>query len=71
MLIDWRNLFCLYSKQFDNWEIRKNKQLKVNMSIPNVRLFIGNIPKEMSKEDIHAEFHKIASKSQMVRVPLT
>lgn len=29
------------------------------MSIPNVRLFIGNISKEMTKDDIRYEFQKI------------
>ena len=39
--------------------------LKVKISIPNVRLFVGNIPKEMTKEDIFFEFQK---QSRMILV---
>ena len=63
------NSFILFlpnnSFQFDNYEIRKGKQLKVNISVPNVRLFIGNIPKEMSRENIIQEFHKHTSESAL------
>lgn len=45
-------------KQLNNYEIRPGKTLKVNISVANVRLFVGNIPKNKSKEEILEEFHK-------------
>ncbi|XP_067675876.1 heterogeneous nuclear ribonucleoprotein R-like isoform X1 [Haliotis asinina] len=45
-------------KQLDNYEIRKGKTLKVNISIANLRLFVGNIPKNKTKEEIREEFGK-------------
>lgn len=44
--------------QLHNYEIRPGKQLKVNISIANVRLFVGNIPKNKSREEIKEEFGK-------------
>jgi len=38
----------------------------VNISVPNLRLFIGNIPKSKGKEDIMEEFGKITSNSLQV-----
>jgi len=46
-------------KQLDNHEIRKGKLLKVNISVANLRLFVGNIPKSKSKDEIFEEFKKI------------
>lgn len=45
-------------KQMNNYEIRPGKTLKVNISVANVRLFVGNIPKNKSKEEILEEFKK-------------
>ncbi|KAL7638381.1 UNVERIFIED_CONTAM: hypothetical protein RMT77_010951 [Armadillidium vulgare] len=45
-------------KQLDNYTIRDNATLKVNISIPNLRLFVGNIPKSKSQEEILEEFSK-------------
>jgi len=45
--------------QLDHHEIRKGKHLKVNISVANLRLFVGNIPKSKSKEEIFEEFKKI------------
>ncbi|XP_064617674.1 heterogeneous nuclear ribonucleoprotein R-like isoform X2 [Liolophura sinensis] len=45
-------------KQLDNYEIRKGKYLKVNVSVANLRLFVGNIPKSKTKEEIQEEFSK-------------
>ncbi|XP_037083416.1 heterogeneous nuclear ribonucleoprotein Q-like isoform X3 [Pollicipes pollicipes] len=45
-------------KQLDNYEIKKGKTLKVNISVPNLRLFVGNIPKSKGKEEIMEEFGK-------------
>jgi len=44
--------------QLHNYEIRPGKQLKVNVSIANVRLFVGNIPKNKSRDEIKEEFGK-------------
>lgn len=38
------------------------KNLKVNVSVANTRLFIGNIPKSKSKEEILEEFKQHAGK---------
>merc|ERR1712001_79270 len=38
-------------KQLDNYEIKKGKHLKVNISVANLRLFVGNIPKSKSQEE--------------------
>ncbi|XP_055955199.1 heterogeneous nuclear ribonucleoprotein R isoform X3 [Patella vulgata] len=43
-------------KQLDDYEIRKGKTLKVNVSIANLRLFVGNIPKNKTREEIKEEF---------------
>ncbi|XP_050428346.1 heterogeneous nuclear ribonucleoprotein R isoform X1 [Adelges cooleyi] len=45
----------------DGYEIKPGKCIKVNISVPNLRLFIGNIPKSKGKEDIMDEFGKITS----------
>lgn len=39
--------------------MRSGKRLKVNISVAKVRLFVGNIPKQKSKEQIKAEFSKL------------
>lgn len=46
------------AKQFDGHEIATGKTLKVNVSVANRRLFIGNIPKSKSKEEILEELRK-------------
>ncbi|KYM76758.1 Heterogeneous nuclear ribonucleoprotein Q [Atta colombica] len=43
----------------DNHEIKPGKSLKVNISVPNLRLFVGNIPKSKGKEEILEEFGKL------------
>jgi len=45
-------------KQLNNYEIRPGKQLKVNASVANTRLFVGNIPKNRSRDEIMLEFQK-------------
>ena len=37
---------------FNNYKIRSNTQIAVSMSVDNRRLFIGNIPKHVSKREI-------------------
>ncbi|CAG5121066.1 unnamed protein product [Candidula unifasciata] len=44
--------------ELNDYEIRSGKKLKVNISVANVRLFVGNIPKNKSKEEIKEEFGK-------------
>lgn len=46
-------------KQLDNHELKPNKRLKVNVSIANLRLFVGNIPKSKSRDEIMEEFSKL------------
>lgn len=46
-------------KQLDNYEIKPGKRLKVNISVANLRLFVGNIPKSKSKDEIQEEFKKL------------
>jgi len=53
-------LFLFLTIQLDNYEIRPGKRIKVNISIAKVRLFVGNIPKQRSKDDIMAEFSKMS-----------
>ncbi|KAG1663622.1 Heterogeneous nuclear ribonucleoprotein Q [Nymphon striatum] len=48
-------------KQLDNNEIKKGKNLKVNLSVPNLRLFVGSIPKSKGKEEIFEEFNKVSA----------
>ncbi|KAI5711619.1 hypothetical protein M8J75_001866 [Diaphorina citri] len=45
----------------DNYEIKPGKTLKVNISVPNLRLFVGNIPKSKSREEIFEEFNKLTT----------
>ncbi|KAH7716201.1 hnRNP-RQ splicing factor family protein [Aphelenchoides avenae] len=46
------------AKKYDGYEIAPGKTLKVNVSVANTRLFVGNIPKSKSKEEILEEFQK-------------
>lgn len=55
----YRSVFCVDVLQLDGHQIRPGKKLKVNPSIPNSRLFVGNIPKSKSKDDIMQEFSKV------------
>lgn len=49
-------------QQLDNFEIKPGKCLKINVSVPNLRLFVGNIPKSKGKEEILDEFGKLTGK---------
>lgn len=46
-------------ERLNNYVIRPGKLLKANGSVANIRLFIGNIPKTKSKEEIHDELSKV------------
>lgn len=56
------HVFCFLNPQLDNHEIKPGKHLKVNISVPNLRLFVGNIPKSKGKEEILDEFGKLTGK---------
>jgi len=56
-------------KQLNSLEIVSGKALKVNVSVPNTRLFVGNIPKSKSKEDIVNEFQNLSGK--LIQVPIS
>ena len=45
--------------QLDNYEIKPGKKLKINVSVANLRLFVGNIPKSKSRDEIMEEFEKL------------
>ncbi|VEN50749.1 unnamed protein product [Callosobruchus maculatus] len=53
--------FCFFNPQLDNYEIKPGKTLKINISVPNLRLFVGNIPKSKGKEEILEEFGKLTA----------
>ena len=48
--------------QLDSHDIGEGKTLKVNVSEPKTRLFVGNIPKTKDREDIEDEFKKMSGK---------
>ncbi|KAA0194150.1 hypothetical protein HAZT_HAZT001781 [Hyalella azteca] len=54
----------------DNYNIRENVALKVNVSIPNLRLFVGNIPKSKSKDEIQEEFANRTGKVRILNAQL-
>lgn len=56
----WHVLFL--NLQLDNYEIKPGRKLKVNISVPNLRLFVGNIPKSKGKDEILQEFGKLTGK---------
>lgn len=60
------NALYLILLQLDNYAIKPGKNIKVNISVANQRLFVGNIPKSKSKDEIKEEFSKKTgiSKSQ-------
>jgi len=60
-------LYVVYFRlQLDGHQIRPGKKLKVNPSIPNSRLFVGNIPKSKSKDDIMQEFAKVVGEYHLL-----
>jgi len=44
--------------QLNGFELLPGRKLKVNVSIANVRLFVGNIPKNKGREEILDEFRR-------------
>lgn len=57
-----------YHPQLDNYEIKPGKCLKINISVPNLRLFVGNIPKSKGKEEIIEEFGKLTGKQKIDKI---
>lgn len=55
-------IIFILNPQLDNFEIKPGKCLKINISVPNLRLFVGNIPKSKGKEEILDEFGKLTGK---------
>jgi RNA recognition motif-containing protein len=51
-----------FASQLDSYEISEGKTLKLNVSEPKTRLFIGNIPKSKGREEIEEEFKKLSGK---------
>ena len=51
-----------FLSKLNEFEIMPGKRIRVNISIANVRLFVGNIPKTRSKEEIKEEFSKYIGK---------
>jgi len=47
-------------RQLDSFEIIAGKTIQVKYSVPNTRLFVGNIPKTKSKEEILSEFYGLS-----------
>ncbi|XP_026333534.1 heterogeneous nuclear ribonucleoprotein R isoform X5 [Hyposmocoma kahamanoa] len=48
-------------QELDNYEIKPGKTLRIKISVPNLRLFVGNIPKSKGKEEILEEFGKLTA----------
>ncbi|CAB3222349.1 unnamed protein product [Arctia plantaginis] len=48
-------------QELDNHEIKAGKTLRIKISVPNLRLFVGNIPKSKGKEEILEEFGKLTA----------
>ena len=46
-------------RQLNNYEIRKGRKLGVSMSVDNCRLYVGRIPKYVTKEDVRQEVQKV------------
>lgn len=64
------NALYLILLQLDNYAIKPGKNIKVNISVANQRLFVGNIPKSKTKDEIMEEFSKKTgiSKSQFQNI---
>ncbi|ESO01253.1 hypothetical protein HELRODRAFT_82058, partial [Helobdella robusta] len=43
------------AETYNNYEIRPRKFIKVNVSIPNTRIYLGNLPKFKNKDQIFEE----------------
>lgn len=50
--------------------MKGGRNLKINISVPNLRLFVGNIPKSKGKAEIMEEFGKVTGKKLNPPPPL-
>ena len=48
-------------RHLDNYEVKPGKCLKTNISVPNLRLYVGNIPKSKGKIEISDEFGRLTT----------
>ena len=46
--------------KLDAHDLGDNRTLKVNVSEPKTRLFIGNIPKSLARNEIESEFRQMS-----------
>ena len=63
-----RYFSVLFAIQLDNYEVRPGKRIKVNISIAKVRLFVGNIPKQRSRDEIMLEFSKMSGETDSAKL---
>ena len=49
--------------QLDGVVMKGGRRLKVNIAVPNLRLFVGNIPKFKGKAELMEEFGKRTGKT--------
>ena len=49
----------VYVLKLNDFEVRPGKEMRVNLSVANLKLFIGNIPRTKSKEELKQEFVKL------------
>ncbi|XP_045028233.1 heterogeneous nuclear ribonucleoprotein Q isoform X1 [Daphnia magna] len=47
--------------QLNDLEMKGGRHLKINVSVPNLRLFVGNIPKSKGNAEIMEEFSKVTA----------
>ena len=61
-----RDLSSPYPSPFklDAHDLGDNRTLKVNVSEPKTRLFIGNIPKSLARNEIESEFRQMSGKEK-------
>ena len=57
-----RGISSFYPSPFklDAHDLGDNRTLKVNVSEPKTRLFIGNIPKSLARNEIESEFRQMS-----------
>ena len=51
--------FLVRVTQLNEMEIKDGRRLRVNLCAPNLRLFVGNIPKYKDKSEIMQEASKV------------
>ncbi len=48
--------------QLNDHEIRPGKGIRVNLSVANCKLFVGNVPKQKSREELKHDFTQAVGK---------